>query len=290
MRWWEMGRTVLLAVDDSTAELTADDSVLAEAMLGRGLRPRAHRWGDPVRFGDVVVIRSTWDYVERPAAFTAWLDHLDARQAIVHNPTSLLRWNAHKGYLVDLADRGLPVVPTALVGRGASIRLDELTEQRGWDDVVIKPAVGGTARLTEHAAAIGADAAEAHLRRLVADEDAVVQPYMSTITSSGEISVVVIAGEPLVAVAKHARQGEWRVQSDFGGSTALTELTGELRTISRRMAGAVQPTPSYARVDLVRQPDGPLLVLELELVEPELFFRLGPTGAEHLAAHIDLNQ
>ena len=94
--------------------LTADDSVLAEAMVARGLRPRAHRWGDPVRRGDVVVIRSTWDYVERPAAFAAWLDHLDAEQAIVHNPTPLLRWNAHKGYLVDLARRGLPVVPTAL--------------------------------------------------------------------------------------------------------------------------------------------------------------------------------
>ena len=101
---------------------------------------------------------------------------------------------------------------------------------------------------------------------------------------------MVIAGQPLVAVAKHAQQGDWRVQSDFGGSTEQTELTGELRAISRRMVGAVQPTPSYARVDLVRQPSGPLLVLELELVEPELFFRLGPTSAEHLAAHIDANR
>jgi hypothetical protein len=137
-----MGPTVLLAVDHSTAELTADDSVLAEAMLARGLRPRPHRWGDPVRRGEVVVIRSTWDYVAHPAAFVAWLDHLDSEQAIVHNPTSLLRWNAHKGYLVDLGRRGLPVVPTALVARGAAITLDDLFEQHGWDDVVIKPAVG----------------------------------------------------------------------------------------------------------------------------------------------------
>ncbi len=237
-----------------------------------------------------MVIRSTWDYVERPAAFAAWLAHLDAQQAIVHNPTPLLRWNAHKRYLVDLAHRGLPVVPTALIGRGEAITLDELIEQHGWDDVVIKPAVGGTARLTEHAAAIGAHAAEAHLRRIVADEDAVVQPYMSTITTSGEISVVVIAGQPLLAVAKHVQQGDWRVQSDFGGSTAHTELTGELRAISRQVVGAVQPTPSYARVDLVRQPSGLLLVLELELVEPELFFRLSPTSAEHLAAHIDADR
>jgi glutathione synthase/RimK-type ligase-like ATP-grasp enzyme len=282
-----MGQTVLLAVDDSTAELTADDSVLAAAMLARGLRPKPHRWGDPVRRGEVVVIRSTWDYVVHPAAFVAWLDQLDAEPAIVHNPTSLLRWNAHKGYLVDLARRGLPVVPTALVARGAAIALDDLIEQHGWDDVVIKPAVGGTARFTEHAAAIGANAAEAHLRRLVADEDTVVQPYISTITTSGEISVVVIAGQPLVAVAKHAQQGDWRVQSDFGGSAEKTELTEELQAISGRMVRAVQPTPSYARVDLVRHPDGRLLVLELELVEPELFFRLDPVSAEHLAAHID---
>lgn len=112
--------------------------------------------GNPVRRGEVVVIRSTWDYIVHPAAFVAWLDHLDGEQAIVHNPTSLLRWNAHKGYLVDLARRGLPVVPTALVARGDPITLDDLFRQHGWDDVVIKPAVGGTARFTEHAAAIGA--------------------------------------------------------------------------------------------------------------------------------------
>ncbi len=290
MRRLDMGRTVLLAVDDSTADLTADDSVLAEAMCARGLRPRAHRWGDPVRRGDVVVIRSTWNYVEQPAAFATWLDHLDAEEAIVHNPTPMLRWNSHKGYLIDLARRGLPVVPTALVGRGEAIRLDELIEQRGWDDVVIKPAVGGTARLTKHAAEVGANAAEAHLRRLVAAEDAVIQPYVSTITSSGEISVVVIAGQPLVAVAKHAQQGDWRVQSDFGGSAERTELTEELRAISRQAVGVVQPMPSYARVDLIRHPSGPLLVLELELVEPELFFRLDPISAEYLAAHIDANR
>lgn len=246
--------------------------------------------GNPVRRGEVVVIRSTWDYIVHPAAFVAWLDHLDGEQAIVHNPTSLLRWNAHKGYLVDLARRGLPVVPTALVARGDPITLDDLFRQHGWDDVVIKPAVGGTARFTEHAAAIGANAAAAHLRRLVADEDTVVQPYISTITTSGEISVVVIAGQPLVAVAKHAQHGDWRVQSDFGGSAEQTELTDGLQAIAGRMVRAVQPTPSYARVDLVRHPDGRLLVLELELVEPELFFRLGPVSAEHLAAHIDASR
>ncbi|MGH9271972.1 MAG: hypothetical protein ACRDZ2_11930 [Ilumatobacteraceae bacterium] len=69
--------------------------------------------------GSVVVIRSTWDYIERPAAFEAWLDHLDTQEAVVHNATSLLRWNAHKGYLVDLDRQGVPTVETALVPRGA---------------------------------------------------------------------------------------------------------------------------------------------------------------------------
>ena len=187
----------------------------------------------PWRRGKVVVIRSTWDYVVHPAAFVAWLDHLDVEQAIVHNPTSLLRWNADKGYLIDLARRGLPVVPTALVAPGDPFTLDDLFLQHGWDDVVIKPAVGGTARFTEHAAAIGANAAEAHLRRVVADEDTVVQPYISTITTSGEISVVVIAGQPLVAVVK--------MPNRVTGGCRATSADPPSRPNHRRAAGDLRP-------------------------------------------------
>jgi glutathione synthase/RimK-type ligase-like ATP-grasp enzyme len=279
-----MDRTVLLAVDEATSALTGDDAVLAAALDARGIRSAPVVWGRPVTAGATVVIRSTWDYIERPAAFAAWLDRLDAVGAVVHNPTSLLRWNLHKGYLVELDRRGVAVVPTVVVRRGHRTSLDEVLARHGWRDVVIKPAVGATAWRTEHAGAIGGPAASAHLAQLVETGDAVVQPFVESITTTGEVSVVVIGGRPLLAVLKRAATGDWRVQSDYGGSVAVVELTAELRRAALAAVGALRPVPTYARVDLVRDEHDALRVLELELVEPELFFRLDTATAAHLAA------
>jgi glutathione synthase/RimK-type ligase-like ATP-grasp enzyme len=277
-------RRILLAVDGTTEELWPDDRVFAEALEARGVEPVPHRWGRPVADGAVVVIRSTWDYVERPAAFVAWLDHLDERGATVVNPTGLLRWNLHKRYLLELADGGVPIVPTELVGRATSADLGTVAGRRGWSDVVVKPAVGGSARLTVHSGRVGWETAASHFARLVAAEDVLVQPVVSSVADAGEVSVIAIDGEPLAAVVKYAAQGDWRVQSDFGGTAVAVALTEAWRELALRALRSV-PTPVYARVDLVHDRDG-WAVMELELIEPELFFPLVPTVAARLADHV----
>ena len=95
--------TVLLAVDESTRGLTEDDRHLASALERHGAGVEALVWGQDVPAEAVVVVRSTWDYIERPAHFWQWLDRLEAAHATVHNPVRLLRWNMHKRYLVELA-------------------------------------------------------------------------------------------------------------------------------------------------------------------------------------------
>lgn len=275
---------VLLAVDGSTSGLTADDRVLAAAITDRGLDPVPYRWGEPVDPEAVVVIRSTWDYVERPTAFSAWLDHLEAQQTSVLNPVEILRWNMHKRYLLDLERRGVPIVPTALVERGEQHQLEELRSLRGWDEVVVKPAVGGTARLTLHSGRVGLDAAGEHLRRLAVAEDVLVQPAVASVASRGEVSVVAIGGAPLAAFRKQPAPGEWRVQSDFGGTTVRIELDDELVDVAQTATQGRRT--DYARVDVVHH-EGRWAVLELELVEPELFFLLEPSLAERLAERIE---
>lgn len=277
---------VFLAVDERTSSLTADDQIFADALARAGLAPQPLRWGALVNPGSTIVIRSTWDYVERPAHFAQWLDHLDAQQAMVLNATKTLRWSMHKGYLRDLALDGVATVDTDVVRRGESCSLREIMERRKWRDVVIKPAVGGTSRLTVHYDEIGHEAASEHLLKLLANEDVVVQPYLPSITDVGEISVIAIGGDVHMALVKTAKPGEWRVQADFGGTCQLTALTGEIRNAAVQALAAVSPTPAYARVDLVRGEDGMLQLLELELVEPELFFRLDPTLAERFARHL----
>jgi len=102
-------RVVAFAVDANTVEFTAGDRVLAEAVRRRDGDVRPLVWGTPCDPGHLVVIRSTWDYAERPDAFRAWLDELNAAGNTVVNPTALLRWNMHKGYLAELAARGVSV-------------------------------------------------------------------------------------------------------------------------------------------------------------------------------------
>ena len=285
----ERGTAVVFAVDALTIDLTADDKVVAEAIRRRGVEVRPVVWGTEFLADGPVVIRSPYDYVERPAEFRVWLDDLDASGAAVANPTELLRWNMHKGYLGELAARGVAVVPTEILVRGSRRPLTDVMADRGWTRMVIKPAIGASARQTVSAdggdqASLGS--AEQHVRRLVETEDVLVQPFLASIESDGEVSVMVIGGEITHAVIKRPSLGEWRVQSDFGGSAERIPVTVEheraVMSVLDAVAGLVERAPVYARVDMVRV-DGALHLMELELIEPELFFQLAPESAERLA-------
>jgi glutathione synthase/RimK-type ligase-like ATP-grasp enzyme len=277
--------TVLLAVDDATSGLTDDDSYFAEALARCGAHVEPLIWGRDVPAGSTIVIRSTWDYIDRPTDFGRWLDRLERAHVVVHNPIALLRWNMHKRYLVELALRGVPTLPTRVVPAGEHLDLAELRAESGWNDIVVKPAVGGTARLAEHSRGVGLAALQRHLDRIVRHEDALVQPFVDSIAASGEISIVAIAGEPCLAVLKTAALGDWRTQAEFGGSATTTHITPELERIASAALCALDTTPDYARIDVIADASDHRLV-ELELIEPELFFRFDPTVADRLAQHV----
>jgi glutathione synthase/RimK-type ligase-like ATP-grasp enzyme len=277
--------TVVFAVDSRTVALTPDDAVLADAVRRRGLAVRPVVWSSSFAVGDVVLICSPYDYVERPAEFRSWLDDLDECGATVLNPTSLLRWNMHKGYLYDLAARGVAVVPTEMLAQGSTRSLAGVLADRGWGRAVVKPAIGASAR--ETISVDGADPAslergEAHVRRLVEREGVLVQPFVASIQTDGEVSVVVIGGEITHAVLKQPIADEWRIQSEFGGHALRVPVTVEHERAVASVLGAVDGAPTYARVDLVGI-DGELHLMELELIEPELFFQIAPEAADRLA-------
>lgn len=152
-------------------EVQSDDRALVEALHRRGVASVACVWNDPrvdwTAF-DAVVLRSTWDYFLEPDAFGAWLDARDAEGTRVLNPTSVVRWNMDKRYLRDLAARDVAIVPTRWVERGSSVALDALLDERGWDEVVVKPSVSGGAHETWRSArARGDGCAEASGARLL---------------------------------------------------------------------------------------------------------------------------
>ncbi len=262
--------------------LTPSDEVLRDAVERRGRPVATVVWGEPVAPGASVVLRATWDYVDDPERFVRWLDHLDAQGATVQNPTRTVRWNMHKRYLADLEARGVPTVPTRLLARSSPVTLDDVCRVTGWRDVVVKPAIGATARLTVHQAREGTDETAAHLASMLEAEDVLVQPFVPAIVSEGEVSVVAVGGTPTHAVRKRPKAGDWRVQINFGGSDERIGLDDGLAAAARRVLAALDDVPSYARVDLVRY-EGELRLIELELIEPDLFLDHAPEGAEALA-------
>jgi glutathione synthase/RimK-type ligase-like ATP-grasp enzyme len=266
---------VALVCSRETAGGAADDRPLAAALGERGCAAEHVRWDDPsiawAAF-DVVAIRSTWDYHLRAPAFLAWADRVAGATRLV-NPLELVRWNADKRYLVDLARAGVGITPGVVVEPGDGTVLEAVVGDRGWDRFVIKPTVSATAFGTERFGAGELDRAAAHLASLLERGAALVQRYEPAIEREGERSVMVIGGVVTHCVVKRPKVGDFRCQSDFGGTVEAVTLRETDVELALRAVGAAPVAPAYARVDVIDTPDG-VRVMELECIEPELFFRL----------------
>jgi len=270
-----------------------DAKRLIPALAERGTETELVAWTDPDADWsayDLIWISSTWDYHERLDEFLAWLRRA-AEETPVQNPPALIEWNVDKRYLRALAEAGVPVIPTVWVEDEGGPAVREAAAH-GWTELVVKPAVDlGAARL-ERTSAVGLRAAVERVER-----PALVQPYLESLASEGELSLVYLAGELSHAVRKSPAEGDFRVQEQYGGRYESAEAPGEAIEIGARVMEAVGDhvaaargdggrAPLYGRVDIVTGPDGERWVIELELIEPSLF--LDVVGEVETARFADL--
>lgn len=264
-----------------------DEHLLAPALQDLDIEVDILVWDDPdVDWSgyDAVVVRSTWDYVAKHAAFLRWIDRVGA---VTHlfNPPDVLRWNLHKGYLIELEDRGVPIVPTAWLGRGDRVDLEELAGTRGWKDVVIKPAVDAGARGLVR---VDGDlaAGQAKLDGLLVGNDVMVQEFQAGILDHGELSVICIDGTFSHAVRKRAKPGDVRIQIEYGGTYTLEDPDDATRRLAEWIVETTGLDLLYARVDLIPALDGTWQLGELELAEPALYLHWAPGSSARLAEAI----
>jgi glutathione synthase/RimK-type ligase-like ATP-grasp enzyme len=233
-----------------------------------------------------VLIRSTWDYHHRLADFVAWCEQVDAVSHL-WNPLPVVRWNAHKGYLLALAEAGVPTVPTVVVEAGdPDADLRSLLAQHDWDEAVVKPAVSAGGKATSRAKASD-PTAMARFADAVTLGDTLVQQYLGAVRAEGETSTIVIDGDISHGIEKMPSHGEFRVQIQFGGRERLVEPSAAEVDLARSAVEAAGSIVGhdllYARVDSVTVDDQPLL-MELEVIEPSLFFDHAPSAATGLIA------
>ena len=286
-------RVAIASYRDVAPEFRDDEALLA-CLRARGVEASSHPWDDAeVDWDglDLVVTRSVWDYVKRYDEFIRWLGGL---RVAVENDPGLIRWNSDKRYLDDLLEEGLAVVPTAFVAPGEDAPEIE-------SEVVIKPTISAGGRDTGRFGPDSAAAAQALLASIAArGRTAMIQPYMSSVEAGGETAVVIVDGEVSHVLRKGAmlNAGEVapvRTEDSLGVAEAMydpglvvaSEADADELELATRIIDEVRRrfgvTPLYARVDMLRDPDGEPLLLELEAVEPNLYFDQAPGAPERLA-------
>ncbi len=297
-------RIALVTARDALT-LDPDMPPLVAALAEAGVLAETPCWDDPGvdwdRY-DAALLRSTWDYVDRIEEFLAWSERCAERTRLL-NPPAIVRWNTDKHYLAHLAAAGVPVVPTRFVEPGMAADREferflaagpdacSVGGAPGFEEFVVKPAVGAGSRDAARYGRLESARALAHLRRLLdAGRSALLQPYLDRVDQQGETAVLYFGGEFSHAARKGPllRRGADLVEGLFAQEDMQPRVADDAERAVAAAAYAAIPfdAPAYARVDLIRDPAGAPVVLELELTEPSLFFAQAPGAAGRFARHL----
>jgi len=270
---------VALVTSADYPDLDEQDRPLPEALARRGLTARAVRWDDPGfdwAGARMHLLRSTWDYWRRYREFVAWLDRVGPLGRM-WNPVGVVRWNSEKRYLLDLAARGAPVVPTVVLDAGAD--LAALMDARGWRSVIVKPTVSAGGYRTMRVERDSTAGGQRLLEEVLGDSAAMVQPYLPSVDEDGEHSLVFFERRLSHAVR---REAGLRKPGQMPGAVALEPAADEVG-IAEAVLRLVPGELLYARVDLVRDLAGQWRLLELEIMEPSLFLPHVPGALDRFA-------
>ena len=255
-------------------EPDVDEEPLAAALAAAGIDAALVAWDDPRADWDApipTILRSTWNYALAVDAFLAWVDRA-AAAAPLWNPPAVVNANVHKRYLLELAARGVPVVPTTLVERGQTAPIPRAR-------IVIKPEVGAGSLNAKTFERDRGDAAALHLHDLTRTGAALIQPYLHSVDDYGERSLMWIDGELTHAIRKTPR---------FAGDAERIDgpfaIADDERAVAEAALAPYVDQILYGRVDVARDDAGKPVVMELELVEPSLFFARHPPALDRYIA------
>lgn len=279
---------VALVTSEDLPNLYEDDLLLVAALDEIGIDSCPAVWSDAgidwLAY-DALVIRTPWDYFVRLEEFRAWLDARIASGVRMCNSSEILDWNFDKRYLQSLAAAGVSLVPTIVVPRGGRPDIAALARSRGWDEVVVKPTVSGGAYRTHRFRLEDAGRHDEEIAQTLRDRGVLIQPFLPEILTEGELSLMFFDGVFSHAVRKRPREGDYRVQFQFGGTNETIDARQEWIDGARACIAAAPALPVYARVDGVIR-EGQFLLMELEVFEPLMFLARHPEAPGRFARAI----
>ena len=261
---------------DSLEGYVNDDALAEQALREEGWEVKAISWRNTHvdwNFFDIIVIRSTWDYHNEPEHFLEALETIDASNSRLENPLSIVRWNIDKGYLRDLEHRGVYTVPTCW---GTNLTREEVFLHASHfpdKEYILKPVVSANAQDTYRFSDDTLASVVEELEHVFHNRAYMMQPFMPQIVEEGEFSLFFFNGCYSHTILKKPKASDFRVQEEHGGRITSFEPSTLLQQRASEALEAIGSTLLYARIDLVGDGKGDYALMELELIEPSLYFR-----------------
>ncbi len=284
---------IALVTAKAARDLDDDLPPLESTLRNRGAAVVRVDWDDvdaPWQTFDMALLRSPWDYTQRLSEFLDWITRASALTRVL-NPLGVVRWNTDKHYLHDLEKAGVAIVPSAFIepGHDAADGMRDFLARYPQAEFVVKPSVGAGSRDAQRYSRHQRDAATNHAQRLLDDRRSVLlQPYFDRVDEHGETALIFFAGKFSHAIRKgpllRPNEGPTRALFAQEHISARQPSRDEFRLAEKALAAIPFDQPLlYARVDLIQDPNGSPVLLELELTEPSLFFAFDVDAADRFA-------
>ncbi len=271
----------------TTADLTGfvtDDDLAIPPLAARGWHVEHVPWRSDTDWNrfDAVVVRSTWDYQASPAQFLAVLERIDASRARLANDLEVMRWNMDKRYLRDLERDGVAIPRSIWLPRLTDSDMPRLFAELQTNEIIIKPVVSANADHTYRVRREERGCRPEEIVDVFEERACIVQPFLPRVLDEGEYSVIFFLGEVSHTIVKTPKRGDFRVQEEHGGLITRVDASDALLDAAHRALARVTPVPLYARADFVHD-EGGFLLMELEMIEPSLYFRKDESAAARFA-------
>jgi hypothetical protein len=275
---------------DNYEDFEVYDHLLFDPLKKRGWQAEEVSWrSSSVDWNqyEAVIIRSPWDYQEDPQAFLKVLKDIDKSDAALENSLEIIEWNIEKTYLRDLEAKGTEIVPSLWFDQFERNLFPSVFADLHAKEIVIKPTISAGADNTFRIHQSNYEVFIEDLETVFADRAFLVQPFMDNITAEGEFSVFFFGATYSHTILKTPKTNDFRVQEEHGGRLTKVEPEVKLLETARTMRDMIDPEPLYTRADYVRTPDNTFALMELELIEPSLYFNMDPESPKRFARVFD---
>ncbi len=275
---------------DQLPELTQEDQLLLPELAKNNIEATAEIWNDAEvnwKSFDYLVFRNTWDYFEKETEFNLWLDQLEKLGIKTLNPIDVIKKNKHKFYLREMEQQGVPILPTIFIDRTDKLDLNKIIPTH-WKKAVIKPAFSAGSYQTEVFELKDLEKINTAYKNIAAEKELLLQEFMPEIQTLGETSFIFFNKKFSHAVNKKPVEGDFRIQKQFGGQYSLVHPDNKLIEKAQKIVDTFSGPLLYGRVDGIVI-DSELHLMEVECIEPDLYFNLSEGAMERfVSAIVDL--